>query len=89
MCAEREPLDCHRCLLVGRALAERGAQVRHLLPDARLVNQAAIEDMLLTLARRHGDDLFAPRAERLATAYRERARKVAFGSPATRTETPP
>ena len=24
MCAEREPLDCHRCLLVARALAERG-----------------------------------------------------------------
>ncbi len=24
MCAEREPLDCHRCLLLGRRLAERG-----------------------------------------------------------------
>jgi uncharacterized protein (DUF488 family) len=24
MCAEREPLDCHRCLLVARALAARG-----------------------------------------------------------------
>ena len=24
MCSEREPLDCHRCLLVGRALARRG-----------------------------------------------------------------
>src|SRR5208282_1550008 len=23
MCAEREPLDCHRCLLVARRLAER------------------------------------------------------------------
>jgi uncharacterized protein (DUF488 family) len=27
MCAEREPLDCHRCLLVTRALAERGLAV--------------------------------------------------------------
>jgi hypothetical protein len=25
MCSEREPLDCHRCLLVGRALADLGA----------------------------------------------------------------
>ena len=24
MCAEREPLDCHRCLLLARRLAERG-----------------------------------------------------------------
>src|SRR6185503_16806022 len=26
MCAEREPLDCHRCLLVGRALAAANAR---------------------------------------------------------------
>ena len=24
MCSEHDPLDCHRCLLVGRALAQRG-----------------------------------------------------------------
>ena len=33
MCAEREPLDCHRCLLVARALAERGIGVGHILHD--------------------------------------------------------
>jgi uncharacterized protein (DUF488 family) len=27
MCSERDPLDCHRCLLVGRALAQRGIRV--------------------------------------------------------------
>ena len=27
MCAEQYPLDCHRCLLVGRALAAGGARV--------------------------------------------------------------
>src|SRR5262249_3423694 len=32
-CAEREPLDCHRCLLVGRALAERGLALGHIRPD--------------------------------------------------------
>ena len=29
LCAEREPLDCHRCLLVGRALAARGLALGH------------------------------------------------------------
>lgn len=33
MCAEREPLRCHRTLLVGRALDERGIDVAHILPD--------------------------------------------------------
>src|SRR5260370_12996221 len=36
MCAEREPLDCHRCLLVARSLAERRLPVAHILPAATL-----------------------------------------------------
>ena len=31
MCAEKEPLDCHRVHLVSRRLAERGADILHLL----------------------------------------------------------
>jgi uncharacterized protein (DUF488 family) len=33
MCAEREPLDCHRFLLVSPRLLERGVGVRHILAD--------------------------------------------------------
>ena len=78
LCSERDPLDCHRCLLVGRALAERGIGVSHILDDGRVVSHAEIEDKLLEITGRNANDLFAPRAERLAAAYRERARKVAF-----------
>jgi len=74
LCAEREPLDCHRCLLVGRALAERGLTLGHLRADGTIEPHAATEDRLLTLA---GDDLFRDRAERLAHAYRRRAQAVA------------
>src|SRR4051794_27429839 len=81
MCSERDPLDCHRCLLVRRALTERGVRVSHILGDRKIVGHTAIEDRLLELAGRNTDDLFAPRAERLTTAYRERARKVAFAAP--------
>jgi len=83
MCSERDPLDCHRCLLVGRALAERGVRVRHILDNGSVVGQDEIEDKLLELSGRNTDDFFAPRAERLAAAYRERARKVAFAEPQT------
>lgn len=78
MCSERSPLDCHRCLLVGRALAERGVTVRHLLPDGETLAQPEIEEQLLAMAGKHHDDMFASPAERLNDAYRERARKVAF-----------
>jgi uncharacterized protein (DUF488 family) len=81
MCSERDPLTCHRCLLVGRALEERGARVSHLLDSGECVSHAAIEHELLARTGRTGDDLFAPRTERLAAAYREHARKVAFAQP--------
>lgn len=78
MCSERSPLECHRCLLVGRALAERGVTVSHLLPDGEAVAQSEIEEQLLAMAGKQEDDMFASPAERLNDAYRERARKVAF-----------
>ena len=76
MCAEREPLDCHRCLLVGRALARRGILVGHILADGRIEPHTETEDRLLALASTNGD-LFSDRAGRLAEAYRRRARAVA------------
>jgi uncharacterized protein (DUF488 family) len=81
MCSEHDPLDCHRCLLVGRALAKRGVAVKHILPDGAIIEHAQIEDRLLKISGRENDDMFAPREERLAAAYRERARKVAFAGP--------
>lgn len=78
MCSERDPLDCHRCLLVGRALAKRGIHVNNILHNGAVVSQNQIEDRLLESSGRNADDFFAPRDDRLASAYRERARKVAF-----------
>jgi uncharacterized protein (DUF488 family) len=78
MCAEREPLDCHRCLLVARALAERGLAVGHILHDGTIEPQQATEQRLLALAG-EGDDLFVTgQNERLAAAYRRRVRAVGY-----------
>jgi uncharacterized protein (DUF488 family) len=76
MCAEREPLDCHRCLLVARALAERGLTLGHILVDGTMEPHAGTEERLLGRAG-GSDDLFGGRAARLAQAYRARSAKVA------------
>jgi uncharacterized protein (DUF488 family) len=78
MCSERDPLYCHRCLLVGRALMERGIHVKHVLENGRIVSHSEIEKKLLEQTGHTNDDLFAPLAERLAEAYRKQARKVAY-----------
>ncbi len=86
MCSERDPLDCHRCLLVGRELSNSGVDVGHILSDGTALAQEAIEDRLLNIEGKNRNDLFASRFELLATAYRERSRKVAFASPPNKEE---
>lgn len=81
MCAEREPLDCHRTLLVARRLAERGLPIRHILADGTIEEHAATEDRLLAATGQAGADLFAvDRPQRLAEAYRLRAARRLHGT---------
>ena len=74
MCAEKEPLDCHRTVLVARRLAERGAAIEHLLADGTMRRHADIEEALLR--KTGGGDLFEDRATRLARAYQARERAM-------------
>lgn len=78
MCSEREPLECHRCLLVARALAARGLNVGHILHDGSIEPHAVSEQRLLALDA-EGDTLFATgQQDRLAAAYLRQARAVAY-----------
>jgi uncharacterized protein (DUF488 family) len=43
MCAERDPLQCHRTHLVTPALLARGALVRHILADGSCIDHAALQ----------------------------------------------
>ncbi len=78
MCSEHNPFDCHRCLLVGRALSERSVSVHHILSNGHNMAQLEIEEQLVKMCGHGGADMFAPGRERIADAYRERARQVAY-----------
>ncbi len=80
MCSEHNPMDCHRCLLVGRALKKRDVNIRHILGSGLQLTQSQVEHHLLSAAKNGNDDMFASHDERLATAYRLRSQKVAFAS---------
>lgn len=56
MCAEREPLDCHRTLLVGREAEKAGARIVHILADGGLEeNRHSLERLAGTLKAPQGD----------------------------------
>jgi uncharacterized protein (DUF488 family) len=85
MCAEKDPLDCHRFVLICRHL-RRDLEIRHILADGALEAQAATEDRLLAatgLAPEATPSLLDDsRAERLERAYDKRG--AAMTRPRTR-----
>ncbi|HEY7933041.1 MAG TPA: DUF488 domain-containing protein [Solirubrobacteraceae bacterium] len=42
LCSEAHPEYCHRRLLVGKVLTERGVQLRHILHDASVVPELSV-----------------------------------------------
>ena len=77
MCAEKEPLECHRTLLVGRALVQRGTELRHILADGRIEPHLDLEARLLHLAK-ETVDLLNDRGAALARAYDRQGRRMAY-----------
>lgn len=84
VCSEGDPLACHRCLLVGRALGEAGAAVTHLRHGAAPLDQEAVETTLLAKAGDASEDLFLPRAGRIEAAYAAQAARIAYAKPEAR-----
>jgi uncharacterized protein (DUF488 family) len=79
MCSEKEPLECPRFLLVGRALKLRGIEVSHILENGAVESQREVEARLLQITHNQEPDLFAPAGELLERAYLTQSKKVAFG----------
>jgi len=42
MCSEEDPANCHRRLLIGRVLIERGAELLHIRGDGELQTEAQV-----------------------------------------------
>ncbi len=63
LCSEKEPLDCHRTLLVADALASRGVAVEHILADGSVEPHAETMDRLLAMSGLRQGQLFSPEPE--------------------------
>jgi len=77
MCSEKDPLTCHRTILVCRQL--RGEfQIRHVLEDGTLEAHEAAEDRLLELLGMPTADLFHDRGELVEQAYDRQGEAIAY-----------
>lgn len=88
MCAEADPLTCHRTILVCRELRLDALRIAHILPDGRTESQDEAERRLLRLTKLGNGDLFKSHEELLEEAYRVQGLKIAYRRPESETEGP-
>jgi uncharacterized protein (DUF488 family) len=78
MCSEKNPLDCHRCILVSPHLRERGVEIFHILSDGTIESHEQTEQHLLHLFELPERELFRSPDEIVAEAYKLQGDKIAY-----------
>lgn len=78
MCAEKDPLECHRTILVARALTERGIAIRHILANGTDETHESAMDRLLDLTGLPRQHLFRPKPELIEEALLIQERRIAY-----------
>jgi uncharacterized protein (DUF488 family) len=78
LCAEKEPLDCHRTLLVARELVALGASVVHIHTDGSLESYADAMKRLIKMLGLPDEDLFRNKEEMIADACALQEERIAY-----------
>ena len=89
MCSEKEPLHCHRTLLIARVLAAAGLGVCHILAAGDLEDHSVTMDRLLDRFNLPRDgDMLCSRERHIENAIGRQARQVAYVGKPPRTVRP-
>ena len=78
MCAERDPLTCHRNLLISRFVREELGGIAHVRADGSIEAHEELESRLLAECKLPERDLFRSREELVLLAYEKLARENAY-----------
>ena len=78
MCAEREPLDCHRTILVARHLELRGYEVKHIHGSGDLESNSDAIVRLIKHLKIPAADMFRSDDDVIAEAYKRQEERIAY-----------
>lgn len=78
LCAEREPLECHRTLLVSRELVGLGVRVIHIHADGPLEEHSEAMSRLVKMLGLPETDLYRNKEEIIADACALQEERIAY-----------
>lgn len=78
LCAEKDPITCHRTVLVCRHLRSEPIRIQHILDDGSIETMEQAEARLLEAVKLPSEHLFRPRSELIEEAYDMQAERIAY-----------
>lgn len=78
MCAEKDPIECHRAILVGRELERRDVEVNHILENGVIERHADTMHRLIEQLNLQESDFFRDDAQLMNDAYESQAARIAY-----------
>ena len=86
MCTEKDPIDCHRTILVSKGLDDNDIEVNHILQDGKLVNKKQIDERLLDMYFKNRNQInfdmllgnSKTEEEMLEEAYKKRNKDIGY-----------
>ncbi len=74
MCSEKDPFECHRFSLVCYSLQKEGLNVKHILGDGSVIDNAELEKRFLGKV----PDMFKTKEQEIEEGYKIIENKIAF-----------
>lgn len=78
MCAEKDPIVCHRMILICRYLRDGAIRIGHILEDGTIENNSDAEARLMELLKISPDDLYSTTEAQVMRAYDLQGEKIAY-----------
>jgi uncharacterized protein (DUF488 family) len=78
LCAEKDPIACHRMILVCRAMRAPDVSIAHILEDGELEDNRDAERRIMREHGIEGNDLFATEEELIEKAYDLQGKRIAY-----------
>ena len=78
MCAEKDPITCHRTILICRNLRSRDIEIKHILGDGMIESNIDLEQRLLDILKMPYNDLFISSKDLIEQAYDIQGEKIAY-----------
>lgn len=78
MCAEKDPIECHRSILISRYLSQQSVIIEHIRSNGALETHYELEERLLNICKISKEDMFKTPEQCLAEAYQIQGNRIAY-----------